>query len=130
MSWPDRKNSFLWEPAADGLVWLVYGLITREFAPSYWSATRLIDYVAIGLYSGGLLLLAVALAAIHVRQQRRGCLFERVAFLVAIVGATLAGVGDFVEDGLRFAAAGWVFFGGMLLLGAGWLLFGIASLLA
>jgi len=120
-----------WAIVADGLVWLAYGLITREFAPSYGSATRFIDYVAVGLYSGGLLLLAVALAAIHARQTgRAGLLFERVAFLVAIAGATLAGLGDLVEDGLRFAAAGWVFFGGMLLLGAGLLLFGIASLLA
>src|SRR6266568_165897 len=106
-----------WAIVADGLVWLAYGLITLEFAPSYGSATRFIDYVAVGLYSGGLLLLAVALAAIHARQTgRAGLLFERVAFLVAIAGATLAGLGDLVEDGLRFAAAGWVFFGGMLLL--------------
>jgi len=115
---------------ADGLVWLAYGLITREFAPSYWSTTRFIDYVAVGLYSGGLLLLAVALAATHARQTGRGGLFERVAFLVALAGTTLAGVADFVEDGLRFAAAVWVFFGGMLLLRAGLLLFGIASLVA
>jgi hypothetical protein len=119
-----------WAIVADGLLWVAYGLITREFAPSYWSASRFIDYVAVGLYSAGFLLLAVALAAIHARQTRREGKFELVAFLVAIAGAALAGVGDFVEDGLRFAAAVWVFLGGMLLLGAGWLLFGIATLLA
>ena len=124
------RRSGAWAIVADGLVWLVYGLITREFAPNYWSATRFIDYVAIGLYSGGLFLLAVALAAIHARQPRRGGLFERAAFLVAIVGASLAGVGDFVEDGFRVAAAAWVFFCGMLLLGTGLLLFGIATVLA
>jgi hypothetical protein len=118
-----------WIVVADGLIWLAYGLITQAFAPTYWSATRLIDHVAVDLYTVGLLLLAVALAAIHERQGKAG-LFERVGFLVAFVGAALAGLGNFAEDGLRIAAAGWVFMGGMLLLGTGLLLFGIASLRA
>jgi hypothetical protein len=119
-----------WAIVADGLVWLAYGLITREFAPTYWTATRFIDYVAVDLYSGGLLLLGVGFAAIHAQQADQAGPFERVAFLVAFAGAVLAGIGDFAEDGLRFAAASAIWFGGLLLLLAGVLLFGIASLRA
>jgi hypothetical protein len=119
-----------WIVVAAGLVWLADGLIAREFAPTYWNATRFIDFVAVYLHTGGLLLLAVGLAAIHERQAGQAGLFERVAFLVAFLGAALAGVGNGAEDGLRIAAAGAAFMGGMLLLGAGLLLFGIASLRA
>ena len=53
-----------------------------------------------------------------------------MAFLIAIVGASLPGVGDLAEDGFRVAAATSVFLCGMLLLGTGLLLFGIATVLA
>jgi hypothetical protein len=119
-----------WALVADGLVWVTYGLLTRAFAPSYSGATRFVDYVAVALYSGGLLVLAIGVAAMHARQAGQAGRFERVAFLVAFAGAALAGVGDLAEDGLRIAAAVWAFFGGMLLLTAGLLLFGIASLAA
>jgi hypothetical protein len=119
-----------WIVVADGLVWLADGLITREFAPTYWSATRFIDYAAVLVHTGGLLLLAISLAAIHQRQADVVGVFGRVAFLVAFVGAALAAIGDIAEDGLRIAAAGSLFMGGMVLLGAGLLLFGIASLRA
>jgi hypothetical protein len=94
------------------------------------SATRFIDHVTVALYSGGLLLLAISLAAMHVRQAGQAGPFERVTFLVAFAGAALAGAGDLAEDGLRIASAVWALFSGMLLLTAGLLLFGIACLVA
>jgi hypothetical protein len=119
-----------WAVVADGLVWLAYGLLTRMFAPSYWNATSFVDYLAVGLYAGGLLLLAVGLAAVHARQAGRAGLFGWVAFIVPFAGAIVAAVGDLAEDGLRYAPAVAAFFGGMLLLGAGLVLFGLATLRA
>jgi len=117
-----------WIVVADGLVWLADGLITREFAPTYWSATRLIDDAAVLVHTGGLLLLAISLAVVHQRQADGAGVFGWAAFLVAFVGAALAALGNVAEDGLRIAAAGSLFMGGMVLLGTGLLLFGIASL--
>jgi hypothetical protein len=119
-----------WIVVADGLVWLAEGLITREFAPTYWSASGLIDYISVAVHTAGLLLLTVGLAAIHEREAGQGDLLEPVGFVVASVGAALAGAGNFAEDGLRIAAAGWAFMSGMVVLAPGLLLFGFASLRA
>jgi hypothetical protein len=119
-----------WALIADGCVWLAYGYLTREFAPRYWSATRTVDRLAVGLYVGGLFLLALSLAAIQARQARRARWFGWIAFLIAFAGAALAGAGDFAEDGLRIPAGVNAFFAGMLLLAVGLLLFGLATLFA
>jgi len=118
-----------WAIVADGLVWLADGLITREFAPSYWSPTRLIDYVpsactaAACCYwrspwprfmcdsNGGVACSSEWRSRRDRRRDSRRC-------------------GRLRRRRLRFAEVAWVFFGGMLLLGAGLLLFGIATVLA
>lgn len=122
-----------WGPLAiiaDGCIWLAYGYITLRFSPQYWNATRDIDRLAVRLYVGGLMLLAVALAAIQARQTKQAGWFGWSAFSIACTGAVLTGVGDFVEDGLHIPAGVNAFFAGMLLLGVGLLLFCLATLLA
>lgn len=55
-------------PMVDGVCWLIYALILQQFDPSYYHPTAPVDYLAVALYSVGLLLLALAIAAIHARQ--------------------------------------------------------------
>jgi hypothetical protein len=117
-----------WMLVAAGLVWCAYGVLTLDLVPSYWAAASFGDRLAVGLYSGGLLLLGVGVAAIHAHQAERAGTFARVACYVAIAGAVFAGVGDFAEDGLRIAPAVNAYFAGMALLTVGLVAYGIATL--
>ncbi len=118
-------------PLVAGVCWLTYGLIVRQFSPIYYQPTLPIDYLAIAMFSGGLLLLALAVAGIHARQAADAEWDERLGFWVACIGAVMAGIGDFGEDWLQIAALGnLLYFPGMLLLLAGLALFGIGTMRA
>lgn len=123
--WADRAL------LGDGVLWLVYALVTLRFAPSYWAAYRPIDYLAVDLYSAGLLLLGLGLIGIHARQATSAGPEELVGFIAAFVGAVLAGIGDFGEDGLHLALAGQLgWLPGMLALAIGLVLFCVGTLRA
>jgi hypothetical protein len=118
-----------WLIIADGVIWLVYAFVTLQYAPSYWAASSLVDYLAVDLYSGGLVLLGIGLTGIHGRQARKAGPEEYVGFFLALLGALTAGVGDFAEDGLHLALAGQYLWGpGMLLLLAGLVIFSVGTL--
>ena len=114
-----------------GACWLIYAVIVRQFSPSYFHPTAAIDYLAVAVYSGGLLLLALALAGLHACQAASAEWDEQLGFWTACVGALLAGIGDFGEDWLRMEVlAGLLYFPGLLLLLVGLVLFGIGTVRA
>jgi hypothetical protein len=115
----------------DGLLWLAGALVTLRFEPHYWAAYRFVDYLAVCMYSAALFLLGLGLVGIHAQQAGRAGRLELIGFVVAFIGAVMAGIGDFVEDALHFSSAGQaLFFPGMLALGTGLALLGICTLIA
>lgn len=117
-------------PFIAGLAWLLYAFIVYKFNPSYYRPSAPVDYLAIAVYSGGLVLLAPAVAGIHARQSASAGLDARIGFCVAFAGAVMAGVGDFGEDAVRIQRMVGLYFSGILLLLVGLALFGLGTMRA
>ena len=115
----------------DGVLWIALGLLWFLLQPHPWAASSVYDYLAIALFSCALLALVGGLVGLHVRQtersrKRKG--LEKISFSLAVIGATVAAVGNLAEDWLRIALMGWVYLLGIFTLIAGLLFFAIAIL--
>ena len=118
-------------PLVAGGCWLIYAYIVKQFDPSYYRPIAFVDYLAVALYSAGLLLLAPTVAGIHARQHTHAGLDERIGFWMAFAGGLMAGIGDFGEDWVRVEPMGhWLLLPGMLLLLIGLALLGVGTMRA
>ncbi len=115
----------------DGVLWIALGLLTFLVQPHPWAASSVYDYLAIALFSCALFALVGGLVGLHVSQtgrsrKRKG--LEKISFSLAVIGATVAAVGNLAEDWLRIPLMGWVYLLGIFTLIAGLLFFAIAIL--
>jgi hypothetical protein len=128
---PHRRTDGRRLPAVvTGLVWVGTGaawLATWEayrLGPSYSAPQTALDYVSIGLFSGGLLMTGASLWAVALATCVGGT--TRVIGGFAAFGAALAGVADVFEDGVGVSWFAYPFFAGILILGAASVGFAIA----
>ena len=115
-----------------GVCWIAYGVFSRIVQPQYWAPESGLDYLGVAVYSGSLLLTAGGLVALYasIRRMGRAHWMGTLGFILAIAGATVAGVGNFVEDGLGVSVMGWiVYVPGILALLEGLLIASITTLI-
>jgi hypothetical protein len=114
-----------------GVCWIAYSVFSLIVQPHYWDPASGLDYLSVALYSGALLSLAGGLVALYsyIRRIGRAHWVGTLGFVLAIAGATLAGVGNLLEDGLGVSVMGWiVYVPGILALLAGLLVAAIIML--
>jgi hypothetical protein len=92
-----------------GLVWIVDGLV-RQAGAAYWNPHTLADYTAMVSYSIGLLGFVAVFVGIRASREWQAGLPGTIAVGVAVLGAVIAALGNFIEDGLRVSIAAQLLF--------------------
>src|SRR5437879_1224714 len=87
-----------------GLVWVVDGLV-RQTGAAYWNPRTLADYSAMASYSVGLLAFVAVFVGLRASPRWHAGLPGTIAVVVAVFGAVLGALGNFIEDGLHVAVA-------------------------
>jgi hypothetical protein len=108
-----------------GLVWIVRAGLDVVFQPDYWNPRTNVDYTAVAGTSIALILLAVGVWAIHLRQRSQGrwrTWLWRVGIILTCGGALIAGIANFGEDWIAIKSLGTFFVSGSLAMFVGLIL--------
>jgi hypothetical protein len=114
-----------------GLVWIAQSGLAVVFQPNYWDPRTVVEYTAVAGTSIALILLAVGVWAIHLRQRPQGrwrTWLWRVGIILACSGALVAGIANFGEDWIAIKSLGIFFVVGSLATFVGLLLAGISAI--